>query len=53
MEMAAASHVEQGAVAIQILRLRVMAMTIQAELQLRKLVDVIVEHLSHVVVKLL
>ena len=53
MEMAAASHVEQGAVAIQFLYEGVMTMPVETELKARKLVDVIVEHLSHVVVKLL
>lgn len=52
-EGTAGCHIEDGAVAIQILLFRVMPMPVQAEHQTRKLVNVIVEHLRHIIVKLL
>ena len=52
-EVYAACHIEQGAVVVKVFRLGMMTVTVQAEQQARKIVDVIIEYLRYVVVKLL
>lgn len=52
-EVYAACHIEQGAVVVKVFRLGMMTVTVQAEQQARELVDVIIEYLRYVVVKLL
>ena len=52
-EVYAACHIEQGAVVVEVFLLGVMTVTVQAEQQARELVDVIIEYLRYVVVKLL
>ena len=52
-EVYAACHIEQGAVVVKVFRLGMMTVTVQAEQEARELVDVIIEYLRYVVVKLL
>lgn len=52
-EVYAACHIEQGAVVVKVFRPGMMTVTVQAEQQARELVDVIIEYLRYVVVKLL
>ena len=52
-EVYAACHIKQGSVVVKIFLLGMMTVTVEAEQQARELVDVIIEYLRYVVVKLL